>query len=192
MQPEDTQLQSAMQERFTKLPKVVQDAITSADVEKHLRELANTHKLHLDQWTKLENEVMLALLGFEPVGDLAKNIKSEVGTDEASSVAIAADISKIVFEPIRGELERLLEHPEAKVETVSEVDSVRTQVLANTGSGAPATPPPPIPSVAPATPPAPAPEVKVERAAPTPSYTPSVASHERKTIEGDPYREQLA
>ncbi len=180
-----------MQERFTKLPKVIQDAITSADVEKHLRELANTHKLHLDQWTKLENEVMLALLGFEPVGDLAKNIKSEVGTDEASSVAIAADISKIVFEPIRGELERLLEHPEAKAEAVSEVDSVRTQVLANTGSGAPATPLP-IPSVAPATPPSPMPEMKVERAALTPSYAPSVASHERKTVEGDPYREQLA
>jgi hypothetical protein len=190
MQPEDTQLQSAMQERFTKLPKVVQDAITSADVEKHLRELANTHKLHLDQWTKLENEVMLALLGFEPVGDLAKNIKSEVGTDEASSIAIAADISKIVFEPIRGELERLLEHPEAKSETVSSVDTVRTQVLASTGNNTPTSSP--APSVAPATPPAPAPETKVERAALTPSYAPSVASHERKTIEGDPYREQLA
>lgn len=187
MQPDDTQLQNAMQERFHKLPKVIQDAITSADVEKHLRELANTHKLHLDQWTLLENEVMLALLGFQPVGDLAKNIRSEVGVDEPTSIAIAASISKIVFEPVRGELERLLEHPEAQAAKTSNVDDMRAQTLENSENAKPA-----APAIIPATPPAPAPVAKVERASLSPAYTPRAASHERKTIEGDPYREQLA
>ena len=49
-------------EQFKKLPKVVQDAILSADVEMHMRELADKHKLHFDQWSALENEVMFALL----------------------------------------------------------------------------------------------------------------------------------
>ena len=49
-----------------------------------MRALADTNKLHIDQWESLENEVMLALLGFQPIQDLEKNIKSEVGvTDES-------------------------------------------------------------------------------------------------------------
>lgn len=185
MDPEDKQLDDAMKERFKRLPKAVQDAITSADVEKHLRELATTHKLHLDQWATLENEVMLALLGFEPVTDLAKNIQSEVGVDTAMATAIAADVSKIVFEPIRGELERLLDHPEAQAVQTTDVETMRNQVLSGGAQTAPATA-----SVQPATPPPPAPTQKVERAAIPVAYA-GAPSHERKEIAGDPYREQV-
>jgi hypothetical protein len=205
MEQNEAALAERLEERFNTLPKVVQDAISSADVEKRLRELANTHRLHLDQWTALENEVMLALLGFQKMEDLAKNIQSEVGVDAATAAALAEDISKIVFEPIRHELERQLEHPAAAAEKTSEMDDMRTQMLAGAAANTiPATQVMPIiaiepviettpatPAIAPATPPVPAPTGKVERSAISPAYTPSVASHERKTIEGDPYREQL-
>lgn len=182
-----------MQERFQKLPPVVQNAITSADVEKHLRELAQTHRLHLDQWTALENEVMLALLGLEPVADLAKNIKSEVGVDDAVATALASDISTIVFAPIRGELERLLEHPSAEAAATTGVEDMRTAMLARQEGAAPAVASAiQAPPVVPATPPNPAPTLKVERAPLSSSYAPQLPSHERKTVEGDPYREQLA
>ena len=173
-----------MQERFNSLPKSVQDAITSAGVEKHLRELADSHKLHLDQWTALENEVMLALLGFEPVSDLAKNIESEVHVDAATAAALASDVSQIVFAPIRGELERILEHPEAQAASTTGMESMRSEILAQEKAAA-------APTVAPATPPASPPEATVERAPLSAAYAPSVASHERKAIEGDPYREQI-
>ncbi len=173
-------------ERFKQLPKVVQEAITSAEVEKHLRALADTHKLHLDQWGKLENEVMLALLGFQPAEDLPKNIAAEVGVPTDIANALAADISKAVFEPIRQELERQLEHPDAQEAAVTDVDAARTQLLAaESVSQQPAT------AIAPATPPQPAPEAKAVRA-PAPAAYASVPSHERKTIDGDPYREQIA
>ena len=97
----ETELENTLKERFAKLPKVVQDAIMSADVEKHMRELAETHKLHLDQWQTLENEVMLALLGVQKAEDLEKNIKSEVGVPDDIAKALTENISKIVFEPIR-------------------------------------------------------------------------------------------
>src|SRR5580692_2611988 len=118
MDPEEKDLDVKLQERFKELPKVVQDAITSADVEQRMRALADTQKLHLDQWEALENEVMLALLGFQPVEDLQKNIKSEVGVSEEVAKILTAEISKIVFEPIRGELERQLENPDAQAKTV--------------------------------------------------------------------------
>lgn len=189
MDTEEKKLNDAMQERFKKLPKVVQDAITSADVEKHLRALSDKHKLHLDQWSLLENEVMLALLGFEKIDDIAKNIQSEVGMDAAAAAALAEDISKIVFEPIRGELERRLDHPQAVATQTTGVEDARTQMLASPENKPAVTP---APTVAPATPPQPAPTAKVERTPATaPTYAPNVASHERKTIEGDPYREPL-
>jgi len=189
MDDTEKQLDNAMQERFAQLPKVVQNAITSAEVEEHLRQLATTHKLHLDQWTALENEVMLALLGFQPVEDLAKNISSEVGVDPAAAAALAGDISHIVFEPVRQELERQLDHPAAETKTTTGIEDARTQMLAGTDH---VPTPSPATSVIPATPPPAAPTAKVERAAVSPAYSPQSASHERKTVAGDPYREQLS
>ena len=186
-------LDAQIQERFKQLPKVVQDAITSADVEKRLRALAETQKLHVDQWQALENEVMLALLGFSPIDELAGSIQKEVGVSEDIAKQIAGDISKIVFEPIRQELERGLEHPEAKTASVSDVEAARIQVLgqapiANEGIAI-KLPEPARPSVAPGTPPQPPPETKVERGPASGAYKPGEASSTRKVVEDDPYRE---
>ena len=126
-------LNEQLGEQFKQLPKVVQDAITSADIQKRMRDLADTHKLHIDQWQLLENEVMLALLGLQPTEDLAKNIKNEVGTSDEIAKLLAADISKIVFEPIRAELEQQLEHQD---------DKPTSPPPAPTLIVAPATPPP--------------------------------------------------
>lgn len=200
---EDKEFQEAIKERFAQLPKVVREAITSADISKRLRELADTHKLHIDQWESLENEVQMTLLGIQPSDELAANIKKEVGVRDEVAESLAADISRVVFEPIRQELERQLEHPDAVAATTTGVEDMRTQILADESSVAatptitPVTPTSIIPAtpaptpVIPATPPPPPPIEKVERAPTSPSYAPAVPSHERKTIDGDPYREQL-
>lgn len=187
----DTTLQDKLSERFTQLPKAVQDAITSADVEKRMRDLADTQKLHLDQWETLENEVMLALLGFQPIEDLEKNIKSEVGVSDEIAKSLTENISKIVFEPIRQELERQLEHPEAKEAQLSGVDEARKEALASEATST--TPAAPVaPAVQPATPPPPPNEQKVERAPVSETYKPGQASTDRKEVHEDPYREPPA
>lgn len=181
MNPNDVELNAKLQERFAQLPKPVQDAITSADVEKRMRELADTRKLHLDQWEALENEVMLALLGFQPVEDLQKNIQSEVNVPANVAAALAADISKIVFEPVRQELERELEHPDAKAAAVSGVEQAgKDAVQAETA---------PAPAVAPATPPQETEKEKAQRAPVSENYKPGQASSERTVVHDDPYRE---
>lgn len=172
---DEQELHQQLAERFKQLPKVVQEAITSADVEAHMRALAETHKLHLDQWASLENEVMLTLLGFQKTEDLAENLKKEVNVDDATARALADDISKIVFEPIRKELERQLERPAGQ-----------------TGAAAPAPPVQSVPApVIAATPPKLPPQKKAERPPAEQNYSAPVPSHERKAIEGDPYREQV-
>ncbi|MDR3570718.1 MAG: hypothetical protein P4L81_00765 [Candidatus Pacebacteria bacterium] len=175
----DQNLEQQLKERFAQLPKVVQEAITSADVQKRMRALADTQKLHLDQWEALENEVMLALLGFQPVQDLQINIQKQVGVSEDSAKALASEVSKIVFEPIRGELERQLQHPDAKAEALSGVEEAGKQALQTEKA----------PAVAPATPPAAPTEEKATRAPVSESYKVGQLSTERKEVHEDPYRE---
>jgi len=179
---DDKEFDELIKERFAQLPKVVQEAITSADVEKRMRELAETQKLHLDQWESLENEVQLTLLGVQPIEDLQKNIKSEVGVTDEIAKSLTEEISKIVFEPVRQELERQLEHPEAKAEALSGVEQARKDVLGTETTAA-------APVAAPATPP-PAPnDAKAVRAPVSETYKPGQASTERKEVHEDPYRE---
>ncbi len=183
--PQD-ELDDKIRARFKELPKVVQDAITSADVQKQMRELANTNKLHVDQWQLLENEVLLTLLGFQETDKLAENLAADLDIPSEMSVSLAAAISKIVFEPIRGELERALEHPDAKAAEVSGVETARTQVLAETMTSTP------IPSVAPATPPSAPQTQRTLRAPISAAYKAGEPSSIRPSIEDDPYRESPA
>ena len=178
-------IQDVVKQRFAQLPKVVQDAITSANIEKHLRELADTHKLHLDQWENLENEVLMALLGATQTSALKTNIKNQVGVTDDVASALATDISKVVFESIRAELERGLGSPDAKEAATTPVEQVRVQVLAEEKA-------PPAPAVAPATPPIPAPTDKAARAPISESYKAGEPSSARKAVHDDPYREPPA
>jgi hypothetical protein len=164
-----------IQEQFARLPKVVQDAITSADIEKHLRESADTYKLHLDQWALLENQVMLTLMGLQRAENLRENILKNVGTDEATAAALAAEISRIVFTPVCEEMERQLAHPDAQVKIASGMDAMRTQTLA-------ANTPAPIASVPVS------PDTKAVRAPLSPEYKPGATSSTRKDVTNDPYR----
>ena len=229
---EEKIMDEKLKERFNALPKALQNAITAAEIEKKLRALSETHKLHLDQWQKLENEVMLALLGFQPVENLETNIKNEVGIAEEEAKALAGDIADTIFEPIREELERELEKPAEGDKTeaignrqqavdgnITEAEGSRQKAVGrsenvtpsiqnteyripNTVSITPAQtiieniPPRPIeaavvPPVA-STPPSPAPMAKSVRGVLSPAYAPDTKSHERKTIDDDPYREAIS
>lgn len=179
------ELNEKLQARFKQLPKVIQDAVTSADVEKQLRALAETNKLHIDQWQLLENDVMLTLFGFQLTEELADHLKADLDVSEEIATALAADISRIVFQPIRAELERELEHPDAKAAQISGVEEMRTQVLGEQVTGARLQ----VPVVAPATPPAEAPTGKIERAPVSAAYKAGETSAVRKSVEDDPYRE---
>ena len=179
---EHTKFEDVMAERFAKLPPSIQRAITSAEVETHLRTLSDTHQLHLDQWSLLENEVMLTLLGMEQTSKLKENIMREVGVSEDVANVLATDITQHVFQPIREELERQLEHPDAQITKVNEMDKVRINALA--GEQAPDIP---VQQTSAPT----ASETLATRVEKSTTYTAQSPSHERKSIEGDPYREQI-
>lgn len=191
MPEHDDNFEKALKERFAQLPEPLQKAITSAEVTKKLRELATSHQLHLDQWESLENEVMLALLGFQPVEDLEKNIKNEVNLEQNTAQTLAADINKAIFEPIRQELERQLGYPEAKNEETSDMEKLRQDVLSQSHATEPKPAPPVVPPPTPATPPPPPPTTTALRGPASGSYKSGEPSVARKVIVDDPYREQV-
>ncbi len=207
----DKELQEKLDQRFKELPKVLQDAIHSADIQAHMRGLADQHKLHFDQWQQLENNVMLALFGFQDPEDLSDSFRDDLGVDQTTADALASDVLENIFQPIRDELEKNLEYA---VESFDEEDDAPPSAPLDTPVPSPqqAVPPPtapvasapptmqpiapvmsqPAPTIAPlvpGTPPAPPPEKKAVRAPISESYSAGQASHERKIVEGDPYRE---
>jgi hypothetical protein len=110
-------LEEILAERFAALPVTVQSAINDASVEEKLRTLAGKHKLHLDQWVLLENEIMLTLLGISDPEDMAENIAKEVNVSKEVAEALVNDIAREIFTPIRELLQENLEGATEEVDT---------------------------------------------------------------------------
>ena len=106
----ETDYNKLIQERFAELPKAVQDAVTDASVQQKLRALAAKHKLHLDQWVLLEDQIMLTLLGIEEPEKMVQNVAREVGTTTEIAQKIVNDIALEVFKPIREQMQGALDH----------------------------------------------------------------------------------
>ena len=200
----DQNLHAIIKQRFAELPKVLQDAITGAHVEEHMQKLSVKHALHLDKWQALENRVVLTLMGLAPAEGLRDAIKTELGLNDETADNLAEDIAIQVFEPVRQELERTLEHPDAKAEEGTPIEDMTQEILqtAKTGSAIDTLAPaedlasiPPTPSAPVAAPPQPVtqtpppvPKPTVTRTEAPHSYTPGQVSSQRKDIHTDPYR----
>lgn len=207
---QEQQLKELLQKRLAELPVAVQNAIKSVDVPTRLQTLSKTHQLHVDQWQILENEVMLTILGFQPADELAGNIQKQVGLPADIVQTLTDDIGRVIFNPIREELERELGHPQAKEEELSDMEKMQQEALSAVSSeerGTSATqvatpevsrvpldtseapkPPAPTPAPTPGTPPAPPPTEKAVRAPASGAYVPGETSAARADVHDDPYR----
>lgn len=184
MTPQQTQttVQQELAERFAQLPQSVQEAVTSAEVEKKLRALAQKHKLHLDQWVLLENEIMLTLLGLEDPENMATNIAKQVRVGADTAQAIVNDIATLVFAPIRQTLQQGApgEGTRPMVKSTVQSDSDGLVIPGQT----------PAPQETPSTI-----EASNTKNRPTDlsgsAYQTGTSSVARKNVVGDPYREPV-
>lgn len=97
--------QQILIDAFNALPAIVQRAILSSELEQKMRTLAEKHKIHLDKWTLLENEITYALFGITAPEDLPDNIVQHVGLSREEAIAINNAAVEIIFEPIRKQLQ---------------------------------------------------------------------------------------
>lgn len=184
--------QEQIKAHFEELPEVVQDAILDSNVPDALRDLYQSSNLHLDKWEILQRIVMSTLIGMSSTNALAETLKSELALDDEATKTLVEGLATKIFQPVRERLERNLGHPQAKDEELTDIEKVRQEALAAEKQGS-ATPPAPIPETptVPGTPPPPKPDAKVVRGPASGAYKPGEASHERKGITDDPYREAV-
>ncbi len=120
-----------IKDAFMALPKVLQKAITDADVQSKLRKLAEVHKLHLDKWIILENEIMMALLGITNPDDLPETISKRVGIPLEKATQITNAAGEIIFGPIKDQLKNAVGDSKNIIESVGDENNTHTNDLTN-------------------------------------------------------------
>ncbi len=116
-------MQKEYQKYLDDLPETVQTAVANANIEEKLRNLAKNYQLHLDKWSILENEIMLALLGVRDASKMPENVSTAIGVDIATAQKMVDDIALSIFKPIREELQDELENKkERAIATLTEKD----------------------------------------------------------------------
>lgn len=157
----ENDMQQKIEQRLAELPEDVQAAIASSDFDEKVRTIGQAQGLHIDQMEALSDEVMLAMLGFVGMDDLAKGVEQQVRLDPAKAQAITDAVNKEIFLPIR--------------------ESMKAWADGKKGGGTPpATPPAPAQSVVmpssapkPAMPPAQTPNTPVAAPAPSSASAPA-------------------
>ncbi len=91
-------------EQFKKLPKDLQDAITSNDVDTALQEISKINHLHIDQAGELADEVGLVLLGVVHPDDFLEDVLFRLKVDRKAATEIVADVNERVFKKVRESL----------------------------------------------------------------------------------------
>lgn len=154
----DGDIAQQIEERLNTLPEAVRGAIISAELSKHVQELAKRHQLHLDQAGALENEVLLAMLGFYPQEEFTQKLRTNVQITADQAQALANDVNEEIFKPAREATLRASNMP--RPEIAEEPEPVTMPPL--TPSPEPKATPAPVLTtlpITPTTPPAPAPSV---------------------------------
>lgn len=178
-------LQKQVEKRLTELPQDVREAIQSAQVQEHLRQIAQKHKLHIDQGAKLEDEVYMVMLGFADPAELSQNLAEGLSLPVAEAVVVATDVTNEIFMPIRASMQRWAEeHGSAHAEKPAPAPIEKTPI--------------PTPPPAPITTPKPAPDLAAADAVlsekkvsvPTPAQ-PAAPETMPQNYKADPYREPI-
>lgn len=101
--------QNQIEQRLAELPQDVRDAVLSAQLGEHVREIGQRHALHIDQAGVLEDEVMLVMLGFFKPEDFSNQIAAQLRIPAADADAIAQEVNQQIFLPIRESMKRFAE-----------------------------------------------------------------------------------
>ncbi len=96
-----------IQEQFKKLPREVQQAVTSVEVNKKVEAIAKKHGLLIDQIGELVDEVGLTMIGLNKSRDFVNNVIARCSIRKAEAETIAEEVNGEVFGSIRKYLQEM-------------------------------------------------------------------------------------
>lgn len=94
-----------IQAQFEKLPKDLQDAITSSEINSTIEKIGDKHGLLVNQLGELVDQIGLVMLGLMPSKDFVANFSKEADIDSNVAQAIAKDINEEVFDKVRSAMQ---------------------------------------------------------------------------------------
>ena len=191
--------QEIIKEQFKKLPRNVQGAILSANLQEKLKRLTEKYHLRVDQAGSLETETLLVMLGLERPDSFSTNIEKEVRVSTEVAQQIANDVNAEIFLPIRESLKQL-QPKEEELEQAQErkEQPVDQEVQKETPSPAPAQGQQPTSNIPPNLPTGDISSLKLGGALKIPREEQSASQDTRpvpkadeRRYETDPYREPI-
>ncbi len=102
----DIESQKLMQEQFSKLPTELQAALKSPQLHEKIRIIGSKHQLHIDQMGKLEDEVVMFMMGFTEPEEFMSQLVNDLSVSTTTAGDIAVDIGKEIMVPIRGSMKK--------------------------------------------------------------------------------------
>lgn len=90
--------------KFDELPEDVQEAMSSVDTTRIMKEISEKHHLHIDQAGALTDDVGDLMLGDSAPSQFIGKIKKDVRVDEKTAREIAEEVNRQIFKPIRESL----------------------------------------------------------------------------------------
>lgn len=106
-----------IQDKFETLPKELQDAVTSPDINNKIQEIGARHELHIDQIGELVDQIGLVMLGLEKSSNFVTDTSARLSIGPKEAKAIADDINKEIFSIIREKMRDIEEGTEKEAAT---------------------------------------------------------------------------
>lgn len=103
----DDELTKKIQLRLAELPLDIKQAVESSDLDKKIQGIGVKFQLHLDQLGGLEDETLLVMLGFENSENFIDKLIKSMSLPRTQAEAIAAEINREIFTPIRESLKKI-------------------------------------------------------------------------------------
>ncbi|MEX0934053.1 MAG: hypothetical protein WD003_02225 [Candidatus Paceibacterota bacterium] len=98
---------ATIKEFIKKLPQDIQTAAASTEVFDALEKIGKRHNLHVDALGGLVDETTFVILGLTHPNEFISNLAKRIGVEREKARAIAEDVNKEVFHPIRESLKEI-------------------------------------------------------------------------------------
>lgn len=103
----DQEIKKLVVERYEVLPQKIQEFLLKPTLTSSIRIVAQKHNLPEAKATTLENEVVMTLLGFEPLESFDERIMKELLIPGSVAASIERDLKETVFHEVEDELLRI-------------------------------------------------------------------------------------
>ncbi len=97
----ENETEKIIKERLAELPNSIKRAIFKTDIGGAIQRISQRNRLHLDQASNLETEIMLVMLGLEPSDDFVKNLATNLSIDQNFASRLSGEINNEIFNVVK-------------------------------------------------------------------------------------------